>query len=509
MSGLLTLPERELGRFVEAHADNPLAFVESAFPWAQEGTMLAAHEGPDTWQVRLLHQVGEALSDPDAGARFAVASGHGVGKTALAVWLILWFIATRPHPQIVVTANTSTQLATKTWRELSKWLQMSIFRDTFTWTATRCYHRQAQSTWFAAAVPWRADRPEAFAGTHEEHVLLLMDEASAIDDLIWETSEGMMTTPGSLWVAFGNPTRATGRFRECFPGGRFAHRWHHMRVDSRDAKMADQKQIAAWVTDYGMDSDFVRVRVLGEFPRQAVGQFISEADLEEAERRSPTVDQLQPTAIGVDVARYGDDRSVVLVREGSQIVDMQVYREIDTVRLAGFVCEIADRFRGVPQSQDGYGMVTYNSNEPVLCIDGVGLGAGVVDMCKTRGYRVEDVLAGSKPQDPTRYENLRAEMWSKMREWVKTRASFDTRTAWYRELKADLVSIEYGFDDKGRLQMERKQHMKDRGLISPDAADALALTFAVPIAPRRMPPPFNGGVPMLQGLPPGLSWMAA
>lgn len=507
MVALLTLPDDKLTDFARASAYDPLRYVKASFPWAQEGTMLAAHAGPDTWQADLLEQIGSALTDPDEAARFAVASGHGVGKTAFAAWLILWFISTRPHPQIVVTANTSTQLATKTWRELSKWLQFSIFADTFTWTATRCYHKGAQSTWFAAAVPWRADRPEAFAGTHETHVLLLMDEASAIDDLIWETSEGMMTTPGSLWVAFGNPTRATGRFRECFPGGRFAHRWHHMRVDSRHAKMADQKQIANWITDYGEDSDFVRVRVLGEFPRVAVGQFISEADIEDAEKRSPTVDALQPTTIGVDVARFGDDRSVILVREGSQIMDMQVYREIDTVRLAGFVCEMADRYRGT--QPDGYGMVTYNNHEPVLCIDGVGLGAGVVDMCKTRGYRVEDVLAGGKPQDPTRHENLRSEMWDKMRQWIKTRASLETRTPWYQELKADLLGIEYGFDDKGRLQLERKQHMKDRGLISPDCADALALTFAVNVAPRRMPPPPSGGIPMLQGLPAGLAWMAA
>lgn len=509
MPGLLTLPEGALSDFAKESAYDPLKYVKAAFPWRQEGAMLAGHQGPDTWQADLLEQIGQALTDPDEAARFAVASGHGVGKTAFAAWLILWFISTRPHPQIVVTANTSTQLATKTWRELSKWLQMSIFADTFTWTATRCYHKGAQSTWFAAAVPWRADRPEAFAGTHETHVLLLMDEASAIDDLIWETSEGMMTTPGSLWVAFGNPTRATGRFRECFPGGRFAHRWHHMRVDSRQAKMADQKQIEAWITDYGMESDFVRVRVLGEFPKQAVGQFISEADIEAAEGRGATHDALQPTLIGVDVARFGDDRSVIVVRQGTQLLDVRLYREIDTVRLAGFVCEVAEQYRATPLSSDGYGITSYASDEPLLCIDGVGLGAGVVDLCKTRGYRVEDVLAGGKPQDPMHYENVRAECWAKMRDWIRTRASLDKRTPYHQELKADLLAPEYAYDDKGRLQLERKQHMKDRGAISPDLGDAISLTFAVQIAPRRVPPPIRGGIPALQGLPASLAWMAA
>ena len=508
MPATLILPDESLTLFAKETAYDPLKYVLAAFPWEEEGTMLAGHSGPDTWQRRLLTLMGDVLQDPTKSPRFAVASGHGVGKTALAAWLILWFIATRPHPQIVVTANTSTQLATKTWRELSKWLQLSIFADTFTWTATRCYHKQAQPTWFAAAVPWRADRPEAFAGTHEEHVLLLMDEASSIDDLIWETSEGMMTTPGSLWVAFGNPTRATGRFRECFPGGRFAHRWQHMRVDSREAKMADQRLIASWVTDYGMDSDFVRVRVLGEFPKQAVGQFISEADLDEAEQRTPTADGIQPTIVGVDVARYGDDRSVIVVRQGAQIMEIRTYREIDTVRLAGYVCETADQYRTAGGSQ-GYGLQTYNSDEPVLCIDGVGLGAGVVDMCKTRGYRVEDVLAGSKPQDPTRFENMRAECWSKMREWIKTRAALEKQAHWYQELRADLLSPEYAFDDKGRLQMERKQHMKERGAMSPDMADALSLTFSVLVAPRRTPPTPMGGFPHMNGVPGHLAWMAA
>jgi hypothetical protein len=505
---LLTLPDEALIDFAADSAANPLAFVQAGFPWGDAATMLAPHAGPDVWQSALLERIGQAMQTRGALARFAVASGHGVGKTAVAAWLILWFIATRPHPQIVVTANTGSQLATKTWRELAKWLQLSLYADTFTWTATRCYHKQAQSTWFAAAVPWRADRPEAFAGTHESHVLLLMDEASAIDDLIWETSEGMMTTPGSLWVAFGNPTRASGRFKECFPGGRFAHRWQTFRVDSREAKMADQAQIAAWIADYGEDSDFVRVRVRGEFPRQAVGQFISEADIAEAELRGLTVDPLQPTVIGVDVARYGDDRSVIVVRQGAQIVDVKIYREIDTVRLAGFACEVVESHRSGLSPTGTYGVQTYAASEPVLCIDGVGLGAGVVDICKTRGYRVEDVLAGQKPQDPLHYDMLRSEMWDNMRKWLKSRAAFDKRAAWYPELKADLLGPEYGFDDKMRLQLERKEHMKARNLASPDVGDALALTFAVPVAPRRMPPPMSF-VPQLTGLPPNLAWMAA
>lgn len=470
----LILPEPDLIDFAAACVDDPLRFVLGAFPWEEPGTPLAHESGPDVWQGDLLEQLGDHVRTSGASYRRAVASGHGPGKSALAAWVILWFLATRPHPQIVVTANTGQQLATKTWRELAKWLQLSIYAETFSWTATKCYHRRHAATWFAAAIPWRADRPEAFAGTHEQHVLVLYDEASRIDDLIWETTEGAMTTPGAMWLAFGNPTRNQGRFKECFPGGRFAHRWVTTQVDSRAAKMADQAQIAQWIADYGEDSDFVRVRVRGVFPRQAVGQFISEQAVQDAQQRLPVEDPLQPTIVGVDVARYGDDRSVIVVRQGARLVDVRVYRELDTVRLAGFVCEVADQYR---QAQ------------PTVCIDGVGLGAGVVDVCRSRGYRVEDVLNGSRAQDPLHYDNLRAESWDKLRQWLETRAALDARAPYMTELTADLTAPEYGYNDKGLLQIERKEHMKARGLASPDLADALALTFAVPVAPKGMPPP--------------------
>lgn len=490
----VVLPDAALIEFAQECVNDPLRFVTAGFPWGDKTTVLAPHSGPDEWQTRFLEDLGRHLSSQHESLRMAVASGHGVGKSAMAAWLIQWFLATRPNPQVVVTANTGVQLASKTWRELAKWLQLSIYAETFTWTATRCYHKGDQATWFAAAIPWRADRPEAFAGTHEAHVLLLMDEASSIDDIIWETAEGMMTTAGSLWIAFGNPTRAAGRFKECFPGGRFAHRWQTFKVDSRHAKMADQSQLQQWVADYGEESDFVRVRVRGEFPSQAVGQFIGEDEIAAAEKREGILDPLQPTIIGVDVARFGDDRSVIIVRQGGVIRECKIYREIDTVRLAGFTCEVIDKYR---------------EDEPTVCIDGVGLGAGVIDVCRNRHYRVEEVLAGSKAMDPTHYENLRSEMWGNLRDWIRTRACLDPGAAFHHELKADLLAPEYGYDDKGRLQLERKQHMKARGAISPDIGDALALTLAVPVAPKDANRMLFTFVPTLQGIPNGLGWMAA
>jgi hypothetical protein len=221
---------------------------------------------PDAWQAEEL----QAVRDHK---RCAVASGHGIGKTAFVAWIIHWFIATRPNPQIVVTANTKNQLDSKTWRELAKWNQKALNGDWFEVKATRMELKSSPETWFASAIPWTEHNSESFAGTHEEHVLVVFDEASAIADVIWDVSEGAMTTSGARWVALGNPTKNTGRFRECW--GRFRHRWHTRQVDSRSAKMADQQQIAEWIADYGEDSDFVRVRVKGEFPKSSSAQLIS------------------------------------------------------------------------------------------------------------------------------------------------------------------------------------------------------------------------------------------
>lgn len=210
-----------LAHDIAACQSDPLRFVETVFPWG-EGA-LADEPGPDEWQRALLGDVRDALTQGGAPLRLAVASGHGVGKTALSAWLILWFLSTRDHPQVVVTANTAAQLRNKTWRELAKWHRLARNRDWFEWSASRFCFRQYPETWFAAAVPWSKDRPESFAGTHERHVCVIFDEASAISEAIWDVTEGAMVSEGALWFAFGNPTRATGRFRECFR--RFRHRW--------------------------------------------------------------------------------------------------------------------------------------------------------------------------------------------------------------------------------------------------------------------------------------------
>lgn len=443
--------------------DNPLAFVEMAFVnyWEESKEQ---QKGPDKWQANLLERVGkEFFNDPDTVIREAISSGHGIGKSTIVAWIILWAMSTRPQLSGIVTANTEAQLKTKTWRELAVWHKRAINSHWFNWTATKFYHIDHPETWFVSAIPWSETRPEAFAGLHADHVLILYDEASAIPDCILEVSEGAMTTPRCMWFCFGNPTRNTGRFRECF--GKLKHRWHHNQIDSRTCKMTNKEQLDQWVSDYGEDSDFVRVRVRGEFPRSGSLQFIPSDHV--AEARARTVEHSvyfhMPVILGVDVARFGDDQSVILVRQGRKVSQIFKYRNLNTVQLAGRVIEKISQFK--PQC---------------TFVDVIGIGAGVVDQLVELGYAIQEVNAAVKPDDDETYYNKRAEMWGRMRDWLAGEVDIPDDP----ELADDLTGIEYGYTvTKFQIQLEKKEDMKSRGLSSPDCADALALTFAEHVAP--------------------------
>ena len=472
--------------------DDPLGFVLFVFPWGEEGTELHDEDGPDEWQMECLRRLGEAVrARAGAGAKemgaymAAIASGHGVGKTSLVAWVIFWFISCRVDPAIVVTANTLGQLTGKTWRELAKWHRLGIHGAWFQWTATKFYLKERPETHFAAAVPWSKERSEGFAGLHAKAVLVVFDEASAIDDSIWEVTEGAMTTSGAIWLVYGNPTKNTGRFRECWR--RWRHRWDTMQVDSRTAKKANRGQIDKWVEDYGEDSDFVRVRVRGEFPRSASSQLIGSDLVDQAkvvfrrrfgDRLSKALmngpgclegmrlddNAMAPRIMVVDVARFGSDQSVIAIRQGRAFVVLAKYREMDTQQLAFRVAE----WIGGEQPD-------------AVFVDAVGVGGGVVDTLRGLGFEVEEVNAGMKALDDRKFFNRRAEMWWNMREWLSKGGMIPYDD---KEISDDLTGPEYGFSDRGqRVQLESKDDMRARGLPSPDTGDALAMSFWMPVAP--------------------------
>jgi hypothetical protein len=452
---------QELVQDIASFHDDPLGFVKYVFPWG-EGD-LEGQSGPDIWQAELLEDIGKHIREGEGRSyQSAVASGHGIGKGAVTAWILLHQMACRKNLNGVVTANTKQQLETKTWRELALWHSRSIIKPWFEWTATKFYHVSSPETWYVSAIPWSERNSEAFAGQHGE-VLVIYDEASSIPDSIYEVSEGAMTTPNAMWFTFGNPTRNTGRFRESF--GKFKHRWNTRQIDSRTCKMTDKRKLEEWVQDFGEGSDFVKVRIRGLFPSASSMQFIAGHIVDDAVAREAKCYLEEPLIVGVDVARFGDDQSVVSFRRGrdARTIEWSKYRGLDTMELASRVAE----------------HVRINQADAVF-VDGGGVGGGVVDRLRQLHVQVIEVNFGSKAQD-ARYNNKRAEMWGNMKEWLTTGA-----IPIERELTDDLIGLEYSFTPTNKVQLERKEDMKRRGLASPDLADALALTFAYPVAPKGM-----------------------
>ena len=447
---------------------DPLAFVMAAFAWG-EGE-LTEHSGPDQWQCAILTHIRDQASTPAQALRHAVASGHGIGKSALVAWLILWAMSTRENTRGIVTANTEAQLRTKTWAELAKWHRLSLCRHWFVYTAQSLHSADPdhEQTWRVDACPWSKANPAAFAGLHNQgnRLLLVFDEASEIDDVIWEVAEGALTDADTeiLWLVFGNPTRNTGRFRECF--GRFRHRWHTAQVDSRSARMTNKAVIDQWVADYGEDSDFVRVRVKGQFPRAGSMQLISLDIVEAACAKSPEVTPYDPLIMGIDVARFGDDQSVICLRRGrnAKTIPMECYRGLDTMQLAARAANLIATHR-----------------PDAVFIDETGVGGGVVDRLRQLGHSIIGVNFGGKADGAVEGEmvaNKRAEMWCRLRGWLGSGGAIPNDP----NLINDLTGVEYGYTIHNEILLEKKDDMKKRGLGSPDAGDALALTFAYAVA---------------------------
>lgn len=450
---------------------DPLGFVLWAFPW---GTGDLADRLPESWQVDLLQDIRDGLLTPNQAILQATASGHGIGKSALVAWIILWGLSTFEDTKGVVTANTETQLKTKTWAELSKWFHRFIGKDLFKMTATAIFSAdpEHERTWRIDMVPWSERNTEAFAGLHNQgrRIILIFDEASAIPDVIWETAEGALTDTGTqiLWAVFGNPTRNTGRFKACFTT--LAHRWRNRTIDSRSVSFTNKKQFTKWIADYGDDSDFVRVRVKGAFPRAGSLQFIPSDIVEAAASREVVAHRFEPLIIGVDVARFGDDSSYIVFRKGRDA------RGIPPIRLQGAdTMEVASRVAA---------LVEHYRADAVM-VDGGGVGGGVIDRLRQLRVGVLEVQFGAKsdmvhPEEPdVKYHNKRAEIWGAMKYWLKVGGIPDEQ-----EYKSQLIGPEYGYSKQEAIQLERKIDMKKRGLQSPDWADALACTFAYHVVPN-------------------------
>ena len=453
-------PNVELQEACVRFADDPLGFTRFMYDWDQGP--LKGWKGPDKWHEEVFNTIRDYLRSPQTTPLFiAVASGHGAAKTAFVAWTTLWFMSCRPHPQVVCTANTESQLTTRSWRELSKWHKLIANKDWFEWTATSFYLKAHPSTWKANAIPWSENNTEAFAGTHEENVLVEFDEASKISDKIWEVTDGIFTTKKNIWLVFGNGTRNVGRFYDCFHKYK-GKPWKTWQIDSRTCQAANAEYLNQLIEQYGGEhTDQARVRVLGQFPKTATRQLISTDAVEKAMKFQAEGFEMLPKLMGVDVARFGENSSTICIRQGRKVSEIEVLPKMDLMQTAHHVAEVINRERPLQ-----------------TFVDGSGIGAGVVDRLRQLNYSVADINGGNQSLNP-RFLNKRAEMWWTGKEYIEGGGAELPKDS---RLAEELTSTEYDYTDKGRIRLERKSDIQDKYGFSPDRADALMLTFAYPVS---------------------------
>ena len=452
-----------------------------AFPWGKPNTPLEHFEGPRRWQREVLVELRDHIHANNGRIdfetlRLAVSSGRGIGKSALVSWLTIWMLTTRIGSTTIVSANSEAQLRSVTWAEITKWLSMAIHSHWFEVSATRVLPakwiaelverdlKMGTRYWGVEGRLWSAENPDAYAGVHNfAGVMLVFDEASGIDDSIWSVAAGFFTenTPNRFWLCFSNPRRNSGYFYECFNSKRDF--WRNKIVDARSVEGTDKAVYQQIIDEYGPDSSAAHVEVYGQFPNASDDQFIGNSLVDEAMERPAVADQSAPIVVGVDPARFGADATVIAVRQGRDILAIKRYRGDDTMEVVGRVIDVIEEFKPA-----------------LVVIDEGGLGAGVVDRLKEQRYKVRGVNFGNKSTKPMMYGNKRAEMWGAMKEWLKN-ASIPKD----RYLKSDLIGPMMKPDSKGTIFLESKKDMKSRGLASPDAADAIAITFAFPVARRE------------------------
>ena len=470
-----------LARLIATCYDDPLKYVRGVFPWGEPGTDLERATGPDTWQTEALQQIGEEVRKRRfdghtkvAPIRFCRASGHDIGKTTFAAWIANWIKDTRPDSIGTVTANTFTQLETKTWAAIQKWAKLAITRDWWEITSTKIYSRQAnkQELWFQSCQSSSEENSESFAGQHARFStsFYIFDEASAIPDEIWRVAEGGLLDGEPMIFAFGNPTRNTGMFYEtCF--GNKRHRWNHGSIDSRSSGISNKETIEEWLQDYGEDSDFFRVRVRGLPPNSSEDQLIGRDLIESAQKRVVSALPDDPLVAGVDVPDGGTAWFIIRFRRGTDA------RSIPPIRVPG---SKIDRQQMIATCARILGEQDPQKRVAAMFIDSA-FGSPIVERLHVLGFsNAIEVNFGSVKVPDTHYANMRAFMWGKqLKEWLE-RGGIDKAD---QKLMVDLMGPGWHLNNRQQLVLESKADMQKRGIPSPDDGDALALTFAQPVAP--------------------------
>lgn len=421
--------------------DDPVLFVQSVL-----------NAEPQKWQR-------EALENVRDNARVSCRSGHGVGKSALLSWVVLWYLITRPC-RVICTANSANQLNQVLWAEIKKWAGMMPkgLRNELEITSDKITLKGIDSS--AHARVSSRDRPEALQGFHHERILFIVDEASGIDDIVFEVAQGALSTAGSKILMVGNPTRNSGYFYDSFH--KSAHRWKNMRISCEDADYVSQEFIDDMAEQYGPESAIFAIRVLGDFPENSDSSLIPRHLIEAAISRNIEPMNVSPVW-GLDVAAYGSDRCALAKRQGNVLLEpVKHWQGKDLMETVGIVL---NEWEATP----------YMDRPSEIAVDVIGIGAGVCSRLQELDLPARGINVAESPALGGRYQRLRDELWFRCREWFEQR---DCKMPEHEELVNELAGVQFKILSNGKFKAESKDEMKKRGQRSPDLSDALVLTFA-------------------------------
>ena len=451
-------------------------FLDESIPMWQDDPVVYFREvltfEPDKWQA-------EAARNLAHHPKVSIRSGQGVGKTGLEAALFLWFITCFPYSRIVATAPTRQQLHDVLWSEISKWMSHSpLLTMLLKWTKTYVYMKGNEERWFGAART--ATKPENMQGFHEDNMLFIVDEASGVADPIMEAILGTLSGKNNKLLLCGNPTKASGTFFDSHNSDMALYKCHT--VSSMDSDRTDKENIQSLIKKYGWDSNVIRVRVRGEFPEQEDDIFISSQLMTQCTDRLyelPDGKGMPQVILGVDVARYGDDETVIYRNLRGHLEMVRHRRGQDLMATAGDI--VLEYKRIVRNFPDYTGRIYVN-------IDDTGLGGGVTDRLKevkrernlSRLYIIP-INAAEKIETDTKagkeaaeyYNNLTTHMWASLKELLENKDIVIKDDA---ETVAQVISRKYSIASNGKVEIESKKEMKKRGLDSPDRADALTLS---------------------------------
>lgn len=412
---------------------------------------------PDDWQCELL----EAVANPEI-RRITCRSGHGVGKSSAVAMAAIWHVLMRVPSKTVVTAPTSAQLFDACFAEMKNIAKRlkPPFDDLLEIKSDRIELKSSPESTFISCRTSRQEQPEALAGVHSPSTLLLADESSGIPESVFEAASGSMSGIHATTVLTGNPTRNTGFFYDTH--NRLKENWYTMHVSCVDSKRVSDDFVNDMKNRYGEDSPAYHVRVLGNFPPSESDTVIPVSLIDHAMKNDIKVHEDTVSIWALDVARQGNDSSVLCKRQGPVIHPLTVWNNLDLMQLTGAV-------------KAEYDAVSMSKKPVEIIVDSAGLGAGVLDRLRELGLPARGLNVAERSIQKETYINLRAELWFKCKAWLE---GMDVKIPHDDRLWAELAAPRYHFTSSGKIQVESKEAMKKRGINSPDRADAVCLSLA-------------------------------